>query len=155
MSFILCCQSNCSLQSICGEDLLRREGFDFLESLVSTLGKDGPVSFNGPLAFQMLVPNQVDLAGPSSSKLFLSILQQLSSTACHHWCHVGKVHICRRTHVDQSRSGELVNGANFPRSQQPRSPSTSADPNSHMRPAGYQRHSSIWMRGRHPRFHCS
>ena len=73
--------------------MLRREGFanqatNFLESLVSALGKDGPVSLNGPLAFQVVVPNQVDLAGPSSSKLFLSILQQLSNTACHHWCHV-------------------------------------------------------------------
>ena len=62
---ILCCQSDCSLLDGCGQDLLRREGFanhaaNFLESFVSAQGKDGPVSPNGPLVFQVRVPTKFD-----------------------------------------------------------------------------------------------
>ena len=67
-SFMLYCQSDCSPLGGCGEALSRHEGFanhaaSFLKSLISALGKVSP---HVPLALQVLVTNQVDLAGPSS-----------------------------------------------------------------------------------------
>ena len=84
-SYILCGHSDHSLVGVCGEALLRREGFakhaaSFLKSLVSALGKDGPVSPCLPFALQVLVRNQVGLPGPSSETLFSLVSQRLSRT---------------------------------------------------------------------------
>ena len=86
----------CALLDCCGEDLFRREGFanqtaNLLESLVSAMGEDGPVSPMGPRISSAL-PKQLDLAGPSCAKLVSLVFQRLSRTTSHHWCHVGEVH---------------------------------------------------------------
>ena len=70
--FTLSSQSASSLLGYCGENVLQRKGFagraaNFVASLVSAMGEDGPVSPNGPLAFQVFLPNQIHIGRSPSS----------------------------------------------------------------------------------------